>query len=108
MTKPKIDIAYDRRTFALAWFVEDEGEGMRLGKDAITDDLEHTAACAAAKACATGIDPHGDYYWDTETAAKKARALCRAAAKNAHGSVMPDWANKALAAGWKAPKGWKP
>lgn len=108
MSKPKINIVYNRWSFALAWFDAEDGEGMRLGRDEIPGDLEHTAACAAAKACAAGIGNDGHYYWDTETAAKRARALCRAAAKHAHGFIMPDWACRALAAGWKAPKGWKP
>lgn len=107
MTKPKINVAYDLRSFGLAWFDED-GEGLRLGYEAIVGDLEHTAACAAAKACAVGLDIHGNYFWETEAAAKRARAVCRAAAKHAHGTVMPEWTIAALAAGWKAPKGWKP
>lgn len=53
------------------------------------------------------------YDFDSRTAAKKFLAAMRAASKAAleefnTGVEWPAWAKEAQAAGWKAPKGWKP
>lgn len=49
----------------------------------------------------------GDWY--TRSGASKALAAAKAAL-TIHRSAKPwpEWAKQALAAGWKAPKGWKP
>lgn len=45
------------------------------------------------------------FFFDSKSAADKARAAANLAMKQDR--ELPDWAKTALAAGWKAPKGWK-
>lgn len=56
------------------------------------------------------------FYWDTESKARKALAKVKAAIKAdaaaqkalKAGKPWPEWAVKAKAEGWRAPKGWMP
>ena len=64
---------------------------------------------AAQSPGATRNAPHEAWVWPDRKAAAAVRQAIVAAvnAKKAE-TPLPDWAQKALAAGWKAPKGWKP
>ena len=48
----------------------------------------------------------GNFYFETMVEAEKALNVALAAKKRQ--GPMPEWAIKAQAAGWKAPKGWHP
>ena len=48
------------------------------------------------------------YYWDSPRLARSALRAIRAALRDKTSKPWPDWAIAASAAGWKAPKGWKP
>ncbi len=55
-----------------------------------------------------GHDSTG-FWWESESAARAALAKVKVIAKTLLNDVpWPEWARKALAAGWKPPKGWKP
>jgi hypothetical protein len=49
-------------------------------------------------------DPTG-FFWESMDEGKKALAIVKEVLKQER--PLPDWAKKALAAGWKPPKGWK-
>ena len=107
---------YGNYDYYLTWFDGDE-EGGSVGE--VAED-------------GTGKEPKEQAEWEAWTAAKIAREMgatqdryglrwgSRAAAANALRAIklafkvraaarpMPDWATKALAAGWKAPRGWTP
>jgi hypothetical protein len=73
------------------------------------EDTEHRAATEGARALNTSELGADGLYWYTRSAASKALAAAKAAL-TVHRSAKPwpEWAKQALAAGWKAPKGWKP
>lgn len=115
----KIDVYRDHYSYGLAWFDED-GEGLRFGEDAEVEQLsrppadrelaEHWHAYEAARKIA-GCNPtqRGALLWESMAQATAARAAARAAVKVAASEVpWPEWAKLALAAGWKAPRGWNP
>lgn len=112
-SNPKLVVECDRYLYRLAWFFPDEDDiGVYLGEEATPTDLNETraqdASYATARACGGSRDDRG-FYWESESAAKKAKTAVNAAIKAAEKDTpLPDWAVKALAAGWKAPKGWKP
>lgn len=97
---------------SISWF-GDEGEGATLGDghphDPKSQD-EHDIASRAAYDAATPCEvAHSGYKWATTSEATKALRAANAALKVAQSKVsVPGWAQKALAAGWKMPKGWKP
>lgn len=100
--------------FRIHWYIPEDGDlGACLGDyrlNATSDeDTEHRAATEGAIALNTGeLDADG-LYWYTRSAASKALTAAKAAL-TVHRSAKPwpEWAKQALAAGWKAPKGWKP
>ena len=51
---------------------------------------------------------HSGFFWETKTAAQAALRVARAAISAGADRPIPDWAQKALEAGWRAPKGWRP
>lgn len=76
-------------------------------------DLEHVAASLAAMQVEGYEVLHSELGWESKSAATKALRLAKAAIKAAlsearEGREWPEWAVQAAAAGWKAPKGWKP
>lgn len=48
------------------------------------------------------------FYWPSQTSAQNALRTIKLAVKSDAGGPMPDWAVKAIGAGFKPPKGWKP
>lgn len=102
----------------LSWYIpEDEDIGGSLGDEQYTeDDLTKVDAsdvdCVVAYLAASKLDTvqrdHSGFYWETRSQAVAALRIVKAAIAAGVDRQMPDWAQKALAAGWKAPKGWRP
>lgn len=102
-----------RDGWELVWAFEDD-DGCALG-DEETGDPVTSAAWSAVEAFAaanpdTVSRPRGDgFVFNTERTARKVLAVVNAAMLAAAANKpLPDWAQKAIAAGWKAPKGWTP
>ena len=117
MAQERLVLDEDRHgLFRIFWYFPDEGDtGACLGDYLLSpsasrqDDTEHRIATESAKALNTGELDSDGLYWYTRSAASKALAAAKAAL-TIHRSARPwpEWAKQALAAGWKAPKGWKP
>lgn len=117
--KPTIDVYEYRGLYGLAWF-EDGEEGLRFGESEECEAranppedrelAEHWHAYRAAKAAANPVECSSCLLlWESHSAAVVARTAARAAVKVANSDrPWPEWATQALAAGWKAPRGWKP
>jgi hypothetical protein len=78
--------------------------------DESAGDKEFTIAARAVKPFAS-VDQFGNghYVFISKRIALKALAAANTALhRMASGVKLPGWATKALAAGWKAPKGWRP
>jgi hypothetical protein len=112
--KDKLSIFEDRNgyTFYIGWLCWDEDfgeeEGLRLGEGRNVNDVEHLAAEQAVKSMRDGREGQdGSFFWESRSAAAKALKVAKEAIKNRE-RPLPEWAIKALAAGWKAPKGWQP
>jgi hypothetical protein len=107
----KLDIVEYGYRFKLAWF-EDGEEGGFLGQDpddgtgkppVLRESWEHWAASKAVRPASR--DDLG-FFWESIGEARSALAKARAALKFER--PLPEWAQTAIANGWKAPKGWKP
>lgn len=73
-----------------------------------SDEREEWEHWAAQKAASTsrGVERDGNgFFWESEKDARAAMRIVKEACKQER--PMPEWATKALAAGWKPPKGWK-
>lgn len=102
----------------IVWELEDEGDiGAALGESQYTErdlagatggDWEHIKATLAV-AATDGVERDSNgYFWETYRGATAALRAAKAALRDKSGKPLPEWAVKALAAGWKAPKGWAP
>jgi hypothetical protein len=113
----RLDIYEEGGRYGLAWF-DENCPGPRFGELGDIEDLseppadqydrEHWHAYQAA----LGV---GDWEldrllsWNSERQAVEAKRAASAAVKlSASKRPLPDWAAQALAAGWKAPKSWRP
>ena len=116
--KEKLIVYEDRnagqRVYRIGWYLpDDEDMGMTLGEDlsdiAQCDDKEHKAATQAIEAW-DDVELDGDgYYWESKSKAQAALRVAKQAVEELSSTTpMPEWAKQALAAGWKAPKGWRP
>lgn len=112
MSKLVVDNAY-HRSYRIYW--EDDGDlGGHLCQDQKDgtgeapqdrDEWEHWAASRAVRQ-SPGVEfDLSGAFWELERDAKAALRLAREALKQDR--PLPDWAQKALAEGWKPPKGWK-
>ena len=111
----KLAIIEDGYAYRICWVVDGE-EGAWLGdylypqhNPTFHDDNEHRVATEAAnQAGGCEIENFG-LRWESKARAQEALVSARAALKAARSSKpYPEWALTALAAGWKAPKGWVP
>lgn len=104
--------------WTIVWIIDGD-TGATLGQDVYKDaDLarvdddswDHIAATLAVSKTkgAKHNDRRHQYEWERLEDAKAALRVARAAVKDKSGKPLPEWAVKALAAGWKAPKGWSP
>ncbi len=105
-----------RGQWRIAW-IFDGDDGATLGDDVYTDrdlakakpeDWDHVAATLTASKTEGVERDQGGYYWESESNAKKAYRVVRAVLKDKSKKPWPEWATKAVANGWKPPKGWKP
>src|SRR5882762_6400461 len=97
----------------LVWYFPDENDtGATFGDEGESTGqelFEQNAGYSAAKLTHGCERDKIGFYWNTEPQAKRAKTAINAAIKSARSKrPLPDWAIKAIAAGWKAPKGWKP
>lgn len=99
------------RGWAIAWWHEGE-DGLCLGENFPSAD--HETQVAQAAIFEAGLAPERDalmrlWLWDSKKAAFASLRVANAALVAAESDKpWPDWAQKALAHGWKPPKGWKP
>jgi len=100
--------------FYLCWEDED-GVGATLGDDpedgtgpapSDLDEYEHWLACNVAPTTGGCINGPRGYAWETLHEAKQACRAINIRLKLPRG--LPTWAQTAINAGWKPPKGWKP
>ncbi len=109
MSKDRLDIIETHRGFSIGWFNEAEDiEGdMRLGESVSGADMaEHHEATRAVRLSADSRDGE-TLIWDTVTGARNALRIARARLCLLRSKQAPlePWERKALAAGWKPPKG---
>ena len=118
MAKPRLIIdEVDRYEYAISWWFPDECEtGGSLGDDVYTEaklakvkpeDWDHVAATIAASKTEGVKRTTGRYTWETRGQATAALRAVKCVLVSG-GKPWPEWATKAAAEGWKAPKGWKP
>lgn len=102
-----------RGKWRISWAFEDDIGGS-LGQNE-TDGLgeapadrgnwEHWAASKAVKDLPEIQRDGSGFYWETQAKALKALRVAKESLKQDR--PMPEWAVKALEAGWKPPKNWK-
>lgn len=96
-----------------AYFGDGDGPNGEMNATAPDSwDVSHNLACKELALIGLGHRPkERNRYWTFETRAEANQALkilngCMKRAQDA--KPWPEWAIKAQAAGWTAPKGWKP
>jgi hypothetical protein len=111
MPADRLELYESHQGYQIQWIVDGE-PGLTLGEKDIKDitDQETVVACNAIMESdiSTEVDSNG-WYWETNTAARRALRVAREAIRMSRKDrSLPEWAAKALANGWKMPKGWKP
>lgn len=111
--KDRLVIEEERRGYRyfIAWYLADDGDiGALLGDTHPHNGTdEHDIASRAAHEASEGTIESSGYFWETKAQATTALRAANAALKVARSKIpLPEWAKRALAAGWKMPKGWKP
>jgi hypothetical protein len=115
MANPRLGIDECSRNYHIGWYFPDEGEfGAYLG-DTVTskkpnpDDQDEWENWIATQSVREAFpDVHRGlrgFEFETRKEAQAAMRIAKAAMKQ--NKLMPEWATKALAAGWKPPKGWR-
>lgn len=106
-----------RGEWRLVWYFPDEGEdGGTLGEKgpiskrlASSSDRDQRELYLIDRALRGARRDGRGFFWSSKEDAMRAMKLARAACDAAESTKpWPDWAVRASAAGWKAPKGWKP
>lgn len=102
----------------IGWFFADDNGSVLgdCGKSYTTaqlaaakpDERYHIIATMTAKTCPGVERDRNGFYWTSRKAAAGALRVIKAAIKADGGAPWPAWTKEAIAAGWKAPKGWKP
>lgn len=109
----KLVIEEERYTFRIYW-AEDDDLGGHLCQDQTDgkgdppkdrDDWEHWAASKAVRGLQTTQFDATGAYWESKKDAQAALRVAKEALKQDR--PLPDWAQKALEAGWVPPKGWR-
>lgn len=122
MSGPHLVIREDCRgyRYRLVWHFPDEGEdGGILGEGGKAPkrlersrNYEQRATFALDRAIdALEVTERDDcgFWFESQSAARRALAVANAVIKSVASSTpWPEWAIKAKAEGWRAPKGWKP
>lgn len=119
MAKDKLMVVKNDYDYQLQWWLaEDDDMGLTIGELRESDlgpepqDREEWENWVAHRIAAESDDvlsrQDGEaFLWDSQRAVKAALAQIKLAWKTKV-RELPEWAKTALAAGWKAPKGWKP
>ena len=104
--------------YRLSWFLPaDDDIGGNVGdllyskadlKTLDASDVDCAVAYLALAKLAGIQRDHSGFFWETPAAARGALRIAKAAIAVGVDRPLPDWAQQALAAGWTAPKGWKP
>lgn len=109
-----LGIEQDRSGNYIAWYLPEDGDfGVRLSNENL-DTEEHNIAVRVATEFfkANNLDfpnPHRDFYFESEKQARDClRRINIELLAWQEKRPLPEWAKQALAAGWKAPKNWKP
>jgi hypothetical protein len=101
----------EHTTWRIAWFLADEGDiGAVLGEGPIGHDIpstddenwSHRVATLVVSSSPGCQRDHGGFYFETRLLAQAAMKAANATIKN---KPLADFEKKALAAGWKPPKG---
>lgn len=121
MAEPRLVVAISdpgSPGYRLTWYFPDEEDmGGSIGeavytannlKEVDAGDVDCVIAYLAIKQMDGVKRDSCGFYWKTRAAANAALKIVKAAIKAGVDRPLPDWAQKALAAGWQAPKGWKP
>lgn len=94
-------------------FDPDEGRyiGTPLGSKELLTRRPKTLwdwASKSARLCRPTKKLANGYFWTTRSGAQAALAAARVVLKAKAERPLPDWAQQALDAGWKMPRGWRP
>lgn len=111
----KLVVVEERYKYRIQWELDD-GDDMGAylcqdNTDGVGDppkdrnDWEQWVASHAARASEGVSFDHIGALWESEKLARAALRVAKEALKQER--PLPDWAQKALEAGWKPPKGWK-
>ena len=106
--------------YCVGWYLAEEQEmGLLLGEswgrnarakdaaDVLEDELDTWAAEHAISKLPHSRQGAGCFEFESKTDAAAALRVAKAAIEAAHAArPLEDWEKKALAAGWKPPKGW--
>lgn len=111
----KLVVAEEKYRYRIQWEVDDGDDlGAYLCQDEMDgkgevpldrDEWEHWTASRVARTTNGFFTDDLGAYWESEKQARTALRVIKEALKQERS--LPDWAQKALEAGWKPPKGWK-
>lgn len=108
MAKERLALLDCGHWFEIGWYFPDEGDFGQMIGDEPNGLPERTVMSTVSLHPVTKSDI-GGWRWATRRDASRALKAIEAALKAEEASApMPTWATKALAEGWKPPKGWKP
>jgi hypothetical protein len=112
-----LDVVESSDGFGVSWFSGDwQGLDVAHNDDLPEDPLAKKVEMAAREWIASqpessrsrmDVNRQGVYRFQRLTDVRKLIRYCEEALQ-VEGPELPDWAKQALAAGWTAPKGWKP
>jgi len=103
-----------QNVYRIGWYLQEEQDmGATLGeedkREFSKDEWDYKLAIETIEALPDVEKDKDGYFWESRKEAQEVLKQIKTAIKSYQSGVkMPDWAKKALAAGWKPPKGWKP
>ena len=112
----KLGVEQIQGEWRIAWIFVDDigailGEDKEDGKapaPANPDLWEHWAASKAILEAFPYVErDRWGFHWERTKEARSALRVAKEAIRVKPGQPLPEWAIKALAAGWKRPKGWQ-
>jgi hypothetical protein len=117
MAKDRLVVFESQGVYRIGWYLVDEQDmGMTIGED--LDDIhrstekDHVAVTMALKDQEETQRDNNGFYWETKAMANRtltfAKHIASLSLKSKSSVEWPAWTKKALAAGWKPPKNWKP
>lgn len=112
MAKDRLVVDGENYAYYLRWYLPDESDyGCTIGEDKMPsepspDDVEKWENWCAYKVASEsrGANPSSaGYFWESKSLAVAALAAIKHAWRNSR--PLADWEQKAIAAGWKPPRG---